>query len=375
MKVTVQRATLKRFRRVLVTSDIHGHGHLLKRLLKAAAFSRDDALVIVGDMVEKGPDSLGTLRYVMELSKQENVFPLMGNVDLWRLCLLEERDREQMKEVIRFSQNAEKWWGSSMVGEMAWEMQLEMDENSDPEPFFDALRSGFEKEMAFMRALPTVLETENFHFVHGGLPHERMDEIAAMENAFAILKLDDFMGKGLCFDKFVVCGHWPVALYDENLLQHGPVIDKQRRIAAIDGGCGVRGDGQLNLMITDWEGKRFESLSATDKEKVQALDGQKPSEKCRNIRWQDPGVDLIQKGEKWARIAHHGYEMDIPLHFLEGDAQNGWKCYNLTDHRLAVQPGEVMDLIFEHDGIAYCKKENVCGWYEGRYQKIKETEQ
>ncbi len=374
MQVSVQKAALKAYRRVLVTSDIHGHGHLLKRLLDEAAFSDEDALIIVGDILEKGPDSLGTLRYVMELAGRDNVFPLMGNVDLWRLCLLEEEDKETLKEVIRFSVGAEKWWGSSVVGEMAREMHLEMDENGDLPAFFSAIRCHFRKEMDFIRQLPTVLETEHFHFVHGGLPHERMDEIAAMDNAFDLLKLDDFRGKGWSFDKYVVAGHWPVALYDENLLQHGPVIDEKRRIAAIDGGCGVRGDGQLNLVITDWQAAGFTHLSATDKEKIVAVDGQNPSATCRNIRWQDPDVALMEKGEKWATVLHHGYAMKIPLHFLQGDKENGWKCYNLTDHRLSVQPGDMMDLIFEHDGIAYCKNHDICGWYEGRYQKIKETE-
>lgn len=371
MQVSVQKAELKQYRRVLVTSDIHGHGHLLKRLLQEAAFSPEYALIIVGDMVEKGPDSLGTLRQVMQLSRQENVFPLMGNVDLWRLCLMEETDAEKLKEVIRFSQNAEKWWGSSLVGEMAREMHLDMDENGDLPAFFSAIRKHFKEELDFIRALPTALETEYFHFVHGGLPHERMDEIAGM-NPFSLLKYDDFLASGPAFEKWTVAGHWPVALYNADILQHGPVMDEKRRILAIDGGCGVRADGQLNLVITDWEAKQFTHLSATDREKIRALDAQAASPVCRNIRWHDPDVELLTKGEKWATVLHHGYRMDIPLHFLQRDEKGGWKCYNLTDYRLPVQPGDVIQLIFEHDGIAYCKKNDVCGWYEGRYQKIKE---
>ena len=38
-------------RRILVTSDIHGHPELLKRLLSDAGFTADDLLVIVGDIV------------------------------------------------------------------------------------------------------------------------------------------------------------------------------------------------------------------------------------------------------------------------------------------------------------------------------------
>ncbi len=370
MKTRIQKASLRPFHRVLVVSDIHGHIHLLKRLLAEAGFCDRDALVIVGDIIEKGPCSLGTLRYVMELTRQPNVFPLMGNVDLWRLVLLEKDDPQTQAEVMEFSKSAKAWWGNSILHEMMGEMGLDLEKDGEMPELFHRIRAHFARELDFLRSLPTLLETESFHFVHGGLPHERLEELEE-GNPFALLKNDDFMGKGLSFRKWVVVGHWPVALYNPDMLQHGPIIDKERRIITQDGGCGVRGDGQLNLLITDWEGKAFRHLSAADKPIIRALDGQKASELCRNIRWQDPVVELVRKEDPWALVRHHGYEMRIPLHFLQGDERE-WRCYNLTDYRLPVEPGDRIQLIFEHDGIAYCKKDDVCGWYEGRYQMIKE---
>lgn len=372
MQVTIKRQNLQGFHRVLVVSDIHGHGHLLKRLLDKAAFCEKDALIIVGDIIEKGPDNLGTLRYVMELSQKNNVFPLMGNVDLWRLSLLEDDTPENQADVIGFSQTAEKWWGSSIIGEMMREMGLDLEKDGGRPGLFQKIRNHFAGEMDFIRNLPTILETEYFHFVHGGLPHENLEEIDR-GNPFALLKNDDFMGHGLSFEKWAVVGHWPVALYHPDVLQHGPVMDGERKILSIDGGCGVRGDGQLNLVITDWEGKGFSHLSVSDKQNVIAVDAQPSSSASRNIRWHDPVVELVRREEKWALVRHHGYEMRIPIHFLQGDEKE-WRCYNLTDYRLPVQPGDVLQLIFEHDGIAYCKKDDVCGWYEGRYQMIKENE-
>lgn len=371
VQVTVQKAALQGFKRVLITSDIHGHVHLLKRLLDEAAFCDEDALIIVGDLVEKGPSSLDTIRYVMQLNEKPNVFPLMGNVDLWRLCLLEKDDPENQKEVMRFSRTAVQWWGSSIVTEMMDELGLDPEQDGKQPGLFKRLRSCFAKELDFIRNLPIVLETESFHFVHGGLPHERMDELKK-ENPFALLKNDDFLNKGLSFEKWVLVGHWPVALYNDTFLQHGPVIEKDRHIIAIDGGCGVRGDGQLNLLITDWEGKRFSHLSAMDKPMIKVLNAQQPSAYSHNIPYHDPVVELIKREENWALVRHHMYEMKIPAHFLQGD-ESQWRCYNMTDYRLPVEPGDELRLIFEHDGIAYCKKKDVCGWYEGPYQKIKET--
>ena len=248
----------------------------------------------------------------------------------------------------------------------------DLEKDGDRPGLFKEIRSHFGKELGFIRQLPTIMETEHFYFVHGGLPHEKIRELEEI-NPFSLLKNDDYLNKGLSFSKWQVVGHWPVALYQKDILQHGPVMDEKRKILSIDGGCGVRGDGQLNLVITDWEGKDFRHLSATDKPKIRALDGQLPSAISRNIRWHDPVVELVRKEEKWATVRHHGYEMKIPIHFLQGDEKE-WRCYNLTDYRLPVSAGDEMDLIFEHDGVAYCKKKDVCGWYEGRYQMIKETE-
>ena len=73
-KANVVRVQLPQGRRVLAVSDIHGSLEFFKGLLDAAGYAGDDILVLVGDLVEKGPDSLGVLRYVMELSRRRTVY-------------------------------------------------------------------------------------------------------------------------------------------------------------------------------------------------------------------------------------------------------------------------------------------------------------
>ena len=68
-------------RRVVAVSDIHGNLPFLKGLLDAVRFSPADVLILVGDLLEKGRDSLATLRYVMELGRTNTVYPLCGNYD------------------------------------------------------------------------------------------------------------------------------------------------------------------------------------------------------------------------------------------------------------------------------------------------------
>src|SRR5690606_27873643 len=65
-------------RRIFV-GDVHGCLEPLERLLAAVAFAPGrDLLLPVGDLVNKGPDSLGVLRRLRELDAR----PVLGNHDL-----------------------------------------------------------------------------------------------------------------------------------------------------------------------------------------------------------------------------------------------------------------------------------------------------
>lgn len=72
--------------RILVTSDIHGDLDGFKVLLEKMEYTPViDTLVIIGDLVQKGTQNLGTVRCIMELAKAHNVFVLLGNNDLFTL--------------------------------------------------------------------------------------------------------------------------------------------------------------------------------------------------------------------------------------------------------------------------------------------------
>lgn len=54
MKANVQNVALRGAQRIIAISDVHGNGHLLQRLLEQIGFSTKDALVLLGDHIEKG---------------------------------------------------------------------------------------------------------------------------------------------------------------------------------------------------------------------------------------------------------------------------------------------------------------------------------
>ena len=79
----IQRLDVPRGRRILVISDIHGNIPYFEGALKLAGFSDRDELIIDGDFLEKGTESLRLCRMLMEMRKQGNVHVICGNCDDW----------------------------------------------------------------------------------------------------------------------------------------------------------------------------------------------------------------------------------------------------------------------------------------------------
>lgn len=68
-----------------VTSDAHGHVRALDAALAAAQPSSDDAIYVIGDMIDRGPDPVGVLKLVRSLP---NARVLMGNHEQLMLAAL-----------------------------------------------------------------------------------------------------------------------------------------------------------------------------------------------------------------------------------------------------------------------------------------------
>ncbi|MDO4436868.1 MAG: metallophosphoesterase [Coriobacteriaceae bacterium] len=65
-----------------VTSDAHGHVRALDQALSLAQPGRDDAVYVLGDMVDRGPDPVGVVNLVRSL---QNAVVLAGNHEMLML--------------------------------------------------------------------------------------------------------------------------------------------------------------------------------------------------------------------------------------------------------------------------------------------------
>lgn len=371
-------------RRVIAISDIHGNLSCLKGLLKKVGFSRDDVLILVGDLLEKGRDSLAVLRFVLELQKEHTVYPLCGNCDyIDRMFLDWEADenatffKRDNTRILAAAGVAEalwpvlEYWGNrSVLIQMGLELGHPMPRRASDLPALRAaLLDYFPRETRFLMTMPHILESGNFIFVHGGIPREdRLDEL----DAYSCMKNDDFLGQGHSFHKWVAVGHWPVTLYDPSIQRSSPLVERERHIISLDGGCVLKVDGQLNaLIIPDITGGEFQFASYDDLPRAVALDGQEASYNPINIRWSDSVVEpLAENGDcLFVRHPSSGRTLWVPRDFVHRRRDGKLHTEDATDYCLPVSPGDELALVRETQRGLLVKKDGVTGWYHGRIER------
>lgn len=354
-------------RRMIVVSDVHAHMGLLHTLLERIGFSQSDLLVIIGDIIECGHDSLAALRYAMDMEHSENVIVLAGNWEHFlynwmmsdtRMDSLKSRSLQLMRES-----------GASLLEQMCAEIGIKFDENADMPTIMPLIREKFAEELAFMARMPVILDTGDFFFVHGGVTTLDKDALSNTD-PYRLMKFDDFESADVAFDRWVVVGHWPLPLYDTGRLRAAPRIDRKRHIISIDGGVGKNRDAQLNALILHaGDTENIEYIYEDGLEKVRALDAQQPSDSPSQITWMHRQVEVISRDADIAHIrqAELGLEMDIPASFLYISQQAGQCTSNVTDNRLGVALGDTLSVVARTPKGLYCKKDSETGWYFGRY--------
>ena len=362
-KAVVRPISLPKGRRVLVISDIHGNLPYLKGLLTKAGFSSHDILIVLGDILEKSTGSLDTLRYLMDLAKTHTVHFVQGNCDATPLGFLSGKWPDEIA-----ARYAGFWKRKATWVEMAHRIGVPVESVADFPAAREAIRAAYPEELAFLESMPTILLNDDYLFVHGGVSRE--DDLENLD-AWACMKHDDFLSEDLFFHRWVIVGHWPVALYNDKITNASPLILPRRHIASIDGGCSLKDDGQLNaLILPETPGGDFSWVSYDGFPTVIAQEDQAPSPDPLNIRWGHSNIEILEPGEEFTLVRH--VESGRELSILTDTIQTGifgLTCKDTTDYHLPVKKGDTLSLVRQTSRGALVKKDGVTGWYLGQFTR------
>jgi hypothetical protein len=135
--------------RNLIVGDIHGCLDKLKSVLELAGFCDDDTLYFTGDICDRGPKPLDTLRFLMSLHSFK---PVLGNHDLW------------LYRYLKYNELDENWIGNN--GGAITVKDFETSEVLDEER---------KQIIRWLEAIPLIREVPGFFIAHASLPFDGLN--------------------------------------------------------------------------------------------------------------------------------------------------------------------------------------------------------
>lgn len=353
---------IEKNQRIIVMSDIHGELHLFKKALQHVHFSKDDVCILVGDICEKGKQSLELIRYLIQLQNEYHIYGVMGNCDtLFEDIVLEEAENDQQIKQYML------WRKHCLFNEMCKESHLVVDENLDIQAMKKLFQVKYQQEFDFLKNLAHIIETDDAIFVHAGIKPIALEKQDPMD----CLTMPAFMNQKMSFDKWVIVGHWPVSNYSTAMCCHNCRLDQGKHIIGIDGGNTIKIGGQINILIM--EKGMLQSSYVDDYPLIIALENQKGSEKGMNLSFPYTECEIIEQNENESLVYLKYFKINKTFKndrlYYRG---NQLYCFDEVIDDLEVHQSEILSLIQVEENRAFVKKDGVCGWYYGKYQKVGE---
>ena len=359
----IKRLNIEDGRRILVISDIHANIPYFQGVLKEVGFNSRDLLIIDGDFLEKGPDSLKTLHIVMELCKKGNCHAVCGNCDDWADIYDPDHGEDADEHLMRYV----LWKKCGLIWDMLNFSGIDPFELESFSTIKEKLHENFREEFDFLGSLPHAIETENFIFAHAGMTPGKP---LSCQTSDELDRCDGLLNRDWAFDKWLIVGHWPVMLYGSDTVCANPIINREKKIISIDGGCVLKDDGQLNCLIIPNKSSEDFDFAAYDPFPVKTvLSSQQGGEKSYYIRWGDSFVQVLNRGEEFSRCRHvrTGYEMDILTKYLFTDDEFT-DCNDCTDYVLPLKKGDKVRVVEKCSGGYFVKHNGTSGWYYGELE-------
>ncbi len=245
-----------------VCSDIHGQYDLYQQLLQKLNLQESDTLYIIGDVIDRGPDSLAILKDIMG---RKNVELFLGNHEL---MMLDYYDGEGLPE---------SWMRPSNGGLFTYRQieELTEEEKSGIKAF---VRNAWIQKYVTAGDVSYALhhsfwlpEQENTDIRYSDLEHSEWESVFKAV-WYSPYRLYEYVPAYVYEDEYIhIIGHVPVRIASEILSEEDParvqanppLIDGNGHIFNIDGGCALIGKtGEVGLYCMSLEkdecGKRKE---------------------------------------------------------------------------------------------------------------------
>ena len=237
-----------------VISDIHGQYDMFIDLLDKINLKDTDTLYILGDVLDRGPHPIKTLRKLMEMP---NAICLVGNHELMALdCLdflmkeitdrsIEELDEEMLDNLLTWRLNG----STSTIDEFS---RLDSKSKQDVIDFI--------KEFLVYEEVP--VNEKDYLLVHAGLgnysPEKDIEDYSLHELVWVRADYD----VQYYADKYVVTGHTPTQRIEEN--PHPGYIYHHNNHIAID--CGAHyPSGRLAAICLDTGEEYYSATNEMEK--------------------------------------------------------------------------------------------------------------
>ena len=187
-------------------SDIHGCAKTFKALVAKINLSKADELYILGDYIDRGPDSKGVIDYIWQL--QEEGFQVKCSLGNHEAMLLEELRTQE--PLYRGRPEILKSFGVEHIQDIP------------------------KKYTEWMKYLHVYFEVDEYILVHAGLNFKSNNPLQQLQDMIWIRKWYDDINRDWLGDRIIIHGHTPMKLID---VLNARANLEEMRVMNIDNGC------------------------------------------------------------------------------------------------------------------------------------------
>lgn len=210
-------------KRTLVISDIHGCYTSFNELLAVMNYQpEDDQLILLGDFVDRGPQSRQVVEQVISLVQNEGAIAIQGNHDERLVDVMLERSEQAL---MKFSDHGGRQTAESYAGITQGTVDHIITCAKT------VIHEQYAHHLTFLDELPYYYEDDHFIYVHAGLNPNYLNWKKQPKRDFLYMK-EPFLSRPTTVSKTIIFGHTKV------MDIHGkPDIWFGEGKIGIDGGC------------------------------------------------------------------------------------------------------------------------------------------